>query len=129
MGDGVGTGVGAGAGADAVVGQVVKGEGALRRSRVERPNQGRRSSQEWPEVLQRTPKLLRKHPYTLGSGPVSRPQVDGGLAPNTIDRAAEAGANVIVAGSAVFGAADPAAVMKTLKSSVDAAASSGKPAH
>lgn len=31
-------------------------------------------------------------------------QVDGGLAPDTIDQAAQAGANVIVAGSAVFGA-------------------------
>lgn len=31
-------------------------------------------------------------------------QVDGGLAPDTIDQAAAAGANVIVAGSAVFGA-------------------------
>jgi ribulose-phosphate 3-epimerase len=31
-------------------------------------------------------------------------EVDGGLGPGTIDQAAEAGANVIVAGSAVFGA-------------------------
>lgn len=54
------------------------------------------------------------------------PQVDGGLAPSTIDRAAAAGANVIVAGSAVFGAADPGAVIKALRDSVEAAAASGK---
>eukprot|EP00798_Chlamydomonas_sp_ICE-L_P022511 gene22511-29633_t len=45
-------------------------------------------------------------------------QVDGGLAPATIDNATAAGANVIVAGSAVFGAAQPGEVMKTLRDSV-----------
>ncbi|KAI9171484.1 Prolyl 3,4-dihydroxylase ofd1 [Paramyrothecium foliicola] len=34
-------------------------------------------------------------------------EVDGGIGPATIDQAADAGANVIVAGSAVFGAQDP----------------------
>ena len=46
-------------------------------------------------------------------------EVDGGLSEGTIDQAAEAGANVIVAGSAVFGAKDPAAVIKALRESVD----------
>jgi len=46
-------------------------------------------------------------------------QVDGGLGPTTIDVAAEAGANWIVAGSAVFQAEDPAAVMGALKASVE----------
>ena len=46
-------------------------------------------------------------------------EVDGGLGGGTIDQAAEAGANVIVAGSAVFGAKDPAAVIKVLRESVD----------
>eukprot|EP00163_Fabomonas_tropica_P002496 TRINITY_DN1190_c0_g1_i2.p1 TRINITY_DN1190_c0_g1~~TRINITY_DN1190_c0_g1_i2.p1 ORF type:complete len:186 (+),score=43.91 TRINITY_DN1190_c0_g1_i2:457-1014(+) len=45
-------------------------------------------------------------------------QVDGGLSPKTIDAAAEAGANVIVAGSAVFGAEDRAGVMQVLRDSV-----------
>jgi ribulose-phosphate 3-epimerase len=46
-------------------------------------------------------------------------EVDGGLAAGTIDAAAEAGANVIVAGSAVFGAKDPAEVIATLREAVD----------
>ncbi|GFR46688.1 hypothetical protein Agub_g8306 [Astrephomene gubernaculifera] len=51
-------------------------------------------------------------------------QVDGGLAPATIAHAAAGGANVIVAGSAVFGAADPAAVMSQLRGAVTTAATS-----
>lgn len=46
-------------------------------------------------------------------------EVDGGLSEGTIDEAAEAGANVIVAGSAVFGAKDPAAVIKKLREAVE----------
>ena len=46
-------------------------------------------------------------------------EVDGGLGEETIDQAAEAGANVIVAGSAVFGAKDPARIIKILRESVE----------
>lgn len=46
-------------------------------------------------------------------------EVDGGLSEATIDQAAEAGANVIVAGSAVFGAKDPAGVINVLRESVE----------
>lgn len=46
-------------------------------------------------------------------------EVDGGLGPATIDQAADAGANVIVAGSAVFGAKDPSEVIAMLRKSVD----------
>ncbi|KAK3363051.1 hypothetical protein B0T25DRAFT_28632 [Lasiosphaeria hispida] len=46
-------------------------------------------------------------------------EVDGGLGPGTIDQAADAGANVIVAGSAVFGARDPAEVILLLRSTVN----------
>ncbi|KAK4240693.1 hypothetical protein C8A03DRAFT_13009 [Achaetomium macrosporum] len=46
-------------------------------------------------------------------------EVDGGLGPATIDQAADAGANVIVAGSAVFGAKDPAEVISRLRDAVD----------
>ncbi len=46
-------------------------------------------------------------------------EVDGGISESTIDQAAEAGANVIVAGSAVFGASDPATVISTLRQAVD----------
>ncbi|OAA56609.1 ribulose-phosphate 3-epimerase [Niveomyces insectorum RCEF 264] len=46
-------------------------------------------------------------------------EVDGGLGPATVDAAAEAGANVIVAGSAVFGAKDPAEVIAQLRAAVN----------
>ncbi|KAF2857849.1 ribulose-phosphate 3-epimerase [Piedraia hortae CBS 480.64] len=46
-------------------------------------------------------------------------EVDGGLSESTVDTAANAGANVIVAGSAVFGADDPAAVITKLGKAVD----------
>ena len=46
-------------------------------------------------------------------------EVDGGLSEGTIDQAAEAGANVIVAGSAVFGAKDPADVISKLRGAVE----------
>jgi len=46
-------------------------------------------------------------------------EVDGGLAPSTIDQAASAGANVIVAGTAIAGAADQAEAIRILRSSVD----------
>ena len=46
-------------------------------------------------------------------------EVDGGLSETTIDQAADAGANVIVAGSAVFGAKDPADVIDKLREAVE----------
>lgn len=46
-------------------------------------------------------------------------EVDGGLSEKTVDQAAEAGANVIVAGSAVFGAKDPADVIRKLREAVE----------
>jgi len=45
-------------------------------------------------------------------------EVDGGLGLGTIDQAAEAGANVIVAGTAVFGAQSPKEVIKKLRETV-----------
>lgn len=46
-------------------------------------------------------------------------EVDGGLGLGTIGVAAEAGANVIVAGTAVFGAADPREVVRVLRETVE----------
>jgi ribulose-phosphate 3-epimerase len=46
-------------------------------------------------------------------------EVDGGLGLGTIDQAADAGANVIVAGSAIFGANDPADVITKLREAVE----------
>ena len=48
-------------------------------------------------------------------------EVDGGLGPNTVDAAAQSGANVIVAGSSCFGAADPKQVIQLLREAVDRA--------
>src|SRR4051794_24565536 len=48
-------------------------------------------------------------------------QVDGGVAADTIERCAEAGADVFVAGSAVYSAADPAAACAALKRQAEAA--------
>jgi ribulose-phosphate 3-epimerase len=42
-------------------------------------------------------------------------QVDGGVSADTIERCAEAGADVFVAGSAVYGADDPAAAVQALR--------------
>jgi ribulose-phosphate 3-epimerase len=47
-------------------------------------------------------------------------QVDGGVTAATIERAAEAGADVFVAGSAVFGADDPAAAVEQLRQRAEA---------
>ncbi len=46
-------------------------------------------------------------------------EVDGGISEATVDQAADAGANVIVAGSAVFGARDPAEVISKLREAVE----------
>jgi ribulose-phosphate 3-epimerase len=48
-------------------------------------------------------------------------QVDGGISSSTIERAAEAGADVFVAGSAVFTADEPAAVVTHLRATAEAA--------
>ncbi|KAK1294890.1 Ribulose-phosphate 3-epimerase, cytoplasmic isoform [Acorus calamus] len=48
-------------------------------------------------------------------------EVDGGLGPSTISMAASAGANCIVAGSSVFGAAEPAEAISILRKNVEGA--------
>lgn len=68
-----------------------------------------------PEMMDKV-RTLRRHAPSLNI------QVDGGLAPPTIQQAAAAGANVIVAGSAVFGVADRAQAVATLAQAVDDAA-------
>lgn len=68
-----------------------------------------------PEMMDKV-RTLRQHSPRLNV------QVDGGLAPSTIQQAAEAGANVIVAGSAVFGVPDRAQAVATLAKAVDDAA-------
>jgi ribulose-phosphate 3-epimerase len=51
-------------------------------------------------------------------------QVDGGVAADTIERCAEAGADVFVAGSAVYGTGDPARAISDLRALASAAAPS-----
>ena len=46
-------------------------------------------------------------------------EVDGGLSPSTIDAAAEAGANVIVAASAIFGSDDRQGAINALRAGVE----------
>ena len=48
-------------------------------------------------------------------------EVDGGIAEDTIVAAAEAGADVFVAGSAVYGAANPAQAVEVLRRKARAA--------
>ena len=43
-------------------------------------------------------------------------QVDGGISLDTVETAAKAGANVLVAGSAIFGSSDPEKTISELRS-------------
>ena len=52
-------------------------------------------------------------------------EVDGGIGPSTIQGAADAGSNVIVAGSATFTAKDPSSVIALLREKVEEAQRSG----
>lgn len=68
------------------------------------------------------PKLRRAAEAIRGSGGTVALQVDGGISEETIGRAAEAGADVFVAGSAVYGADDPAEAIASLRSVASCAA-------
>ncbi|OAZ39550.1 ribulose-phosphate 3-epimerase [Microbacterium arborescens] len=61
------------------------------------------------------PKLRRLADETRRRGSSVWLQVDGGISESTIAQAAEAGADTFVAGSAVFGAADPDAAIASLR--------------
>ena len=63
--------------------------------------------------IRRTRELLGDRPIWL--------QVDGGVSAATIERAAEAGADTFVAGSAVYGADDPNEAVKRLRASAASA--------
>ncbi|RXH69604.1 hypothetical protein DVH24_037388 [Malus domestica] len=65
-----------------------------------------------PEMMEKVRTLRQRYPSLAI-------EVDGGLGPSTIDMAASAGANCIVAGSSVFGAPEPATVISLLRSSVE----------
>ena len=61
-----------------------------------------------PEMMSKVRELREKYPKL-------NIQVDGGLSPDTIEVAAEAGANVIVAASAIFGSENRKYVIGTLR--------------
>ena len=61
------------------------------------------------------PKVAEAREIVRGSGCDVWVQVDGGVNVETIGRCAEAGANVFVAGSAVFGAEDPDRMVRALR--------------
>jgi ribulose-phosphate 3-epimerase len=63
--------------------------------------------------IHRTRALLNKH------GLETWLQIDGGVSLETIERCAEAGADVFVAGSAVYSADDPNAMIEALRSSAE----------
>lgn len=61
------------------------------------------------------PKINRTRELISKSGLDIWLQVDGGVSAETIERSAEAGADAFVAGSAVFGADDPNAMISSLR--------------
>ncbi len=73
------------------------------------------------------PKVRRARELISAHGGEIWLQVDGGVSEETIGRCAEAGADMFVAGSAVYGAEDPAGAVKALRD-LAAAASPASPA-
>jgi len=61
------------------------------------------------------PKIRRTRELIDATGAQIWLQVDGGVSLQTVERCAEAGADMLVAGSAVFGAEDPDGVVKQLR--------------
>jgi len=71
--------------------------------------------------VRRARELIRRHGGSIWV------QVDGGVDDETIGRCAEAGADMFVAGSAVFGASDPAAAVTELRRIASVAAGAAGP--
>jgi ribulose-phosphate 3-epimerase len=67
------------------------------------------------------PKLRRTRALVDATGGDIWVQVDGGISAETIERCAEAGADTFVAGSAVYRADDPDAMVRALKAQAEAA--------
>jgi len=65
-----------------------------------------------PEVL---PKVEKAREWVESKGLEVDIQIDGGITTSTAPRAKDAGANVFVAGTAIFGADDPAAAATDLR--------------
>ena len=72
-----------------------------------------------PQMLQKVRDVRRR---VLVKNLEVRVEVDGGIAADTIEQAAAAGADAFVAGTAVYGAQDPARAVRALRSLAEAAA-------
>jgi ribulose-phosphate 3-epimerase len=71
---------------------------------------GQKFMVEMMDKVRRTKRLMGSRPIWL--------QVDGGVSLETIEIAREAGADTFVAGSAVFNADDPAAMVNQLRDKI-----------
>ncbi|CDS10487.1 hypothetical protein LRAMOSA03163 [Lichtheimia ramosa] len=67
-----------------------------------------------PECMPKVETLRKKYPH-------KDIEVDGGVSMSTIDQSADAGANVIVAGTGIFKADDPSDVISTFREKVNTA--------
>lgn len=67
---------------------------------------------------------IRRVRALIGSRPIAL-EVDGGIGPDTVDTVAAAGADVIVAGSAIFNGGDYAATIAELRRRAEAARAGG----
>jgi ribulose-phosphate 3-epimerase len=67
------------------------------------------------------PKLRRARALVGGRDAAVWLQVDGGVSEETIERCAEAGADVFVAGSAVYGSDDPGRAVQALRAQAERA--------
>jgi ribulose-phosphate 3-epimerase len=72
-------------------------------------------------MAQMMPKVARVRRFLRDSGLPLWVQVDGGVTEDTIEECARAGADMFVAGSAVYGADDPAAAVTALRARAAAA--------
>jgi ribulose-phosphate 3-epimerase len=75
------------------------------------------------------PKVRRARELLARHGGSVWLQVDGGVSAETIERCAEAGADVFVAGAAVYGASDPAAAVQALRAQAERATARSPWAH
>jgi ribulose-phosphate 3-epimerase len=79
--------------------------------------------QEFLDVV--LPKIQQARAMIAGAGLDLWLQVDGGVSAETIERCAEAGADMFVAGSAVYESADPAAAVRSLRAQAERASAPG----
>ena len=69
-----------------------------------------------PDVL---PKIEAARKFIDSAGLITDIEIDGGITPETARRARDAGADVFVAGTAIFRAPDPVAAVERLRTAVD----------